>query len=66
MTYFFDMLEPVDEEALDTDAAQYLVVVDLDGLYCVEAFYLAEQNERIQIVVGQYEFLKLREPLQLF
>ena len=40
MTYFFDVLESVDEETFDTDAAQHLVVVDLDGLHCVETLDL--------------------------
>ena len=34
-TYLFDVLEAVDNEALDRDAPEYLVVVDLNRLNCV-------------------------------
>ena len=40
-TYFFDVLEAVDEEAFDADAAQDLIVEYLDGLHRVQALDLA-------------------------
>ena len=39
-SYLANVLETVDDETLDRDAAQHLVVVDLDGLHCVETLDL--------------------------
>ena len=47
------MLEAIDQETLDADAVQDFVVVDLDSFNCVQALNLTEQDERVQVVVGQ-------------
>ena len=40
MTYLTDVLESVDNEAFQGDAFQHFVVVNLDGVDCVEALDL--------------------------
>ena len=47
------MLEAINYKALDGDAAKHLVVVDHDGLQCVEALDFRQENERVQVVVGE-------------
>ena len=64
-TYLFDVLEAVDDKTLDADAAEYLVIVDHDRLDCVQAFYLGQENERVQVVVCKYKFLKFCKLLEL-
>ena len=47
------MLEAIDNEALDGDATEDLVVVEHDRLYRVEALDFGQQDERVQVVVGE-------------
>ncbi len=46
-SYLFDVLKAIDDETFDADAAEYFVIVDHDRLYCVQAFYLGQENERV-------------------
>ena len=59
------MLEAINDETLYADAAEYLVIVDHYRLYCVQAFYLGQKNERVQVVVCKYKFLKFGELFEL-
>ena len=58
------MLEPVDKEALQWYAVEHFIVVHLDRTDCVQAFYLWEEDERIQIIVCEDQLFEFREFLQ--
>ena len=60
-TYLVDMLEPVDDEALEGPGVEYLVVVNVELVERVDALDFAEQDERIQEVVGKHQLLQFRE-----
>ena len=64
-TYLLEVLETVDYKGFNGDALEHLVVVDHDGFNCWQAFDLRQQYERVQVVVRQDEFLKLRKLFQL-
>ena len=61
ISYLFDVLKAINNEAFDRDAAKHLVVVDHDRLDCVEALYFRQQDEGIQVVVSEDQLLQLRE-----
>ena len=44
-TYLVDVLESVNDEAFQGARVQYLVVVDVELIQGMDAFYLTEQNE---------------------
>lgn len=63
--YLTDVLEAVNDEALDGDASQHLVVVDLNLLHCVEALDFRKQDERVEVVVRKHQLLQLGELAKL-
>ena len=60
-TYLVDVLESVDDEALERAGVQHLVVVDVELVQRMDTFDLTEQNERVQEVVGEDELFELGE-----
>ena len=59
------MLEAIHYETFDRDAPEYFIVVDHQLLYRVQALYLRQQDERVEVIVGEDELPQLREPPQL-
>ena len=45
------MLEAVDYEAFELDAAQHLVVINVNLFKCLQAFDFRKQDERVEVVV---------------
>ena len=54
-----DVLEAVHDEALEGARVQHFVVVNEQLVKGLDALDLAEQNERIQVVVRQHQLLQL-------
>ena len=59
------MLESVDNKALQGDAPQDFIFVELDRADCIKALNLREKNERVEVIIRKNELLQLRELLQL-
>ena len=66
VTYLLDVLKSVYDEALNCYAAKHLVVINHDRVDSVEALNLGQQNEGVEVVVSEYEFLKFGKFPQFF
>lgn len=60
-----NVLEAIHDEAFERTSIQHFIVVDKQLLERLNALDLAEQNERIQVVVRQNKLLQLGELSQL-
>ena len=56
-TYLIDMLESVNDEALQRPRVQHFVVVNIQLVQRVDALNLAQQNKRVQEIVRKHELL---------
>ena len=65
-TYLFDVLESIDKERHQGNTTEHLVVVDHNRLNRVETLNFGQQDEGVEVVVGQHEFFQLRKSLQFF
>jgi hypothetical protein len=56
-----NVLESIDYKRCKSITAQYLIIININAFNSVKTFNLAKENERTQVVLCEYKFLKFGE-----